>query len=182
MPIVVIDPGHGGSDPGAVANGLQEKTLTLEIARLVRDKLESRYIVDARLTRDADVYVGLSARADYANQLGASYFVSLHHNAGGGTGFESFVYPGTRNTETGRRQDVLHNRVADFFESYGFPDRGKKEANFTVVRETAMPAVLLENLFLDTQADADALKDQSFLNALADAVTTGIADALSLSS
>ncbi|RWZ54776.1 N-acetylmuramoyl-L-alanine amidase [Halobacillus fulvus] len=180
MPIVMIDPGHGGNDPGAVANGLQEKDLTLEIGLLVQQFLEERYVVDARLTRESDVYAGLSQRADTANALGAGYFVSLHHNAGGGTGFESFVYPGTRETETGRRQDVLHDELARFFAGYGLSDRGKKEANFAVLRETAMPAVLLENLFLDHPTDAAYLKDSNFIRSLADAITTGIARAMNL--
>lgn len=182
MPIVVIDPGHGGTDPGAVANGLQEKDLSLEIGLLVREKLESQYIVDARMTRETDTAVGLSSRASYANSIGADYFVSLHHNAGGGTGFESYVYPGTRNTETGRLQDVLHGEIADFFAGFGLLDRGKKEANFAVVRETMMPAILLEHLFLDRTTDANFLKDEEFMVSLADAITRGIAQALSLRS
>ncbi|NMH70668.1 N-acetylmuramoyl-L-alanine amidase [Bacillus sp. RO3] len=180
MPIIVLDPGHGGTDPGAVGNGLQEKNLTLDIGLKVQKVLEDNFVVDVRLTRETDVYVGLSERADVANGLGAAYFVSLHHNAGGGTGFESFIYPGSAVTETGRRQDVLHGEMMNFYSKYGLRDRGQKEANFAVLRETAMPAILLENLFMDSVNDTNLLKDPVFLTGLANATASGIAKALNL--
>lgn len=182
MPIIMLDPGHGGTDPGATGNNLQEKQLTLTIALKVQNLLEDQYIVDARLTRESDVYVGLSERADTANRLGADYFVSLHHNAGGGTGFESFIYPGTSATETGRRQDVMHAELMNFFSQYGIRDRGQKEANFAVLRETAMPAILLENLFIDSTADAQHLKEPQFIEGLSQAIASGIANTLNLQS
>ncbi|QHE63498.1 N-acetylmuramoyl-L-alanine amidase [Rossellomorea vietnamensis] len=180
MPIIVLDPGHGGTDPGASANGLQEKNLTLTIGLKVKQLLEAKYVVDVRLTRETDVLVGLSERADYANTLGASYFVSLHHNAGGGTGFESYIYPGTSSSETGRRQDVIHGEIMNFLSGYGVRDRGQKEANFAVLRETAMPAILLENLFIDTVNDANLLKNSNFITGLSNAIATGIGKALKL--
>ncbi len=180
MPIIILDPGHGGTDPGATGNGLQEKNLTLTIGLKVKQRLEANYIVDVRLTRESDNYVGLSERADYANGMGAAYFVSLHHNAGGGTGFESYIYPGTSSSETGRRQDVLHGEVMKFLSGYGLRDRGQKEENFAVLRETAMPAILLENLFIDTVNDANLLKNPTFITGLASAIATGIGKALNL--
>ncbi len=182
MPIIVLDPGHGGTDPGAIGNGLQEKDLTLDIGLKVQKVLEDNFIVAVRLTRETDVYAGLSERADYANGLGAAYFVSLHHNAGGGTGFESFIYPGSAASETGRRQDVLHGEMMNFYSTYGLRDRGQKEANFSVLRETAMPAILLENLFIDSVNDTNLLKDPIFLTGLANAIAAGIAKALNLES
>jgi N-acetylmuramoyl-L-alanine amidase len=180
MPIIVLDPGHGGTDPGAIGNGLQEKNLTLTIGLKVKQLLEANYIVDVRLTRETDVFIELSERADFANNLGASYFVSLHHNAGGGTGFESFIYPGTSSAETGRRQDVLHGEVMKFLTGFGLRDRGQKEANFAVLRETAMPAILLENLFIDSVNDTNLLKDPTFLTGISNAIASGIVKALNL--
>ncbi|MFI8687765.1 N-acetylmuramoyl-L-alanine amidase [Rossellomorea sp. NPDC077527] len=180
MPIIVLDPGHGGNDSGAAGNGLQEKNLTLTIGLKVKQLLEANYIVDVRLTRTSDVFVELSDRADFANDLGASYFVSLHHNAGGGTGFESYIYPGTSASETGRCQDVLHVEIMNFLSGYGLRDRGQKEANFSVLRETSMPAILLENLFIDTVNDANLLKDPTFITGLSNAIATGIGKALKL--
>ncbi|PFA68120.1 N-acetylmuramoyl-L-alanine amidase [Bacillus sp. AFS015802] len=180
MPIIVLDPGHGGTDPGAMGNGLQEKNLTLTIGMNVKQLLEADYNADVRLTRETDRYVGLSERADFANALGASYFVSLHHNAGGGTGFESYIYPGTSSSETGRRQDVMHGRIMDFLSGYGLRDRGQKEADFAVLRETSMPAILLENLFIDSVNDTNLLKDPTFITGLSHAIASGIGNALNL--
>ncbi|MCR8849950.1 N-acetylmuramoyl-L-alanine amidase [Rossellomorea sp. SC111] len=180
MPIIVLDPGHGGTDPGAMGNGLQEKNLTLTIGLKVKQLLEANYSVDVRLTRETDRYVGLSERADFANAPGALYFVSLHHNAGGGTGFESYIYPGTSSSETGRRQDIMHKEIMNFLSGYGLRDRGQKEANFAVLRETAMPAILLENLFIDSVNDANLLKDPTFITGLSNAIASGVGKALNL--
>ncbi|MEO7365153.1 MAG: N-acetylmuramoyl-L-alanine amidase [Sphingomicrobium sp.] len=79
-PIVVIDPGHGGRDPGAVSvsGGIAEKDLTLALARELRDRLVQRGRVRVALTRDKDVYLSLEQRASVARGLGASLFLSLH--------------------------------------------------------------------------------------------------------
>lgn len=178
MTIVVLDPGHGGSDPGAVGFGLQEKNLTLDIARKTRDALVS-YQVAVHLTRDSDVDLELSDRATFANKLGADYFLSIHINAGGGTGFESYVY--TYSGEATRAlRDVLHSRVGAFYSAAGFTDRGKKSANYAVLRLTDMPGALLENLFIDTRKDAASLAETSFRDGLAGAVAAALAQALSL--
>lgn len=79
---VVLDPGHGGSDPGALGpTGLTEASVTLDVARRVADRLATRYGVQVVLTRDRDVYVALEDRAAYANVTSADMFVSLHCNA-----------------------------------------------------------------------------------------------------
>lgn len=89
---IFIDPGHGGTDSGAAANGLLEKNITLQIALFLRDMLISEYDgVSVRLSRSIDQSVTLSQRTNAANSWGADYFVSIHINAGGGTGFESYV-------------------------------------------------------------------------------------------
>lgn len=87
-----LDPGHGGSDPGAVGNGIQEKDITLKIATKIRDFLLNEYSdVSILMSRTGDTYPTLSDRTNAANSWGANYFLSIHINAGGGTGFESFV-------------------------------------------------------------------------------------------
>lgn len=85
MAKIFIDPGHGGSDPGAVGNGIQEKDITLRIATMIRDMLVSEYEdVTVRMSRTSDETVSLSERSNAANAWGADYFVSVHVNAGGG--------------------------------------------------------------------------------------------------
>lgn len=175
---VVIDPGHGGKDPGAVGLGLQEKEVVLHLAQHVRRALGG-YEVDVLLTREADEWVSLDERARRANEADADLFVSLHCNAGGGQGFESYVHPAAPE-RTRAIREVLHRRVMAFLASYGIRDRGQKEANFAVLRKTKMPAVLLENLFLDHPRENALLREEAFRKDLAQAIAAGIAQALGL--
>jgi len=167
MKTLVIDAGHGGKDPGAVGPaGLQEKDVTLAVARLVRDMLHGA--VRVVLTRDGDEYLSLSRRASLANATTADLFLSIHCNAGGGTGFECFHAPGS--TGGRRASDAL---VAAYWAAW--PERinrGRKEARFTVLTKTRMPAALFELEFLDTQEEwlADPIHQERCAEALVDGV------------
>lgn len=174
----MLDPGHGGKDPGAVANGLQEKDLTLQLGLRIGELLMNRG-AEVRFTRAADVFVELSERARMANEAGVDYFLAVHINAGGGSGFESFTYPGAAG-ETERIRSVIHTHVAAVFTSAGMPDRGQKQANLAVLRETRMPAVLLEYGFIDHPRDSVLLRDPAFLERLAVATADGVAEAFGL--
>lgn len=177
---VFIDPGHGGSDSGAAANGLEEKNVNLDISLQLRDFLQSDHGVEVAMARDDDSTVDLYARAPMANDWGADLFVSVHANAGGGTGFESFRFTGAPQ-ETINYHNALHPAtLAGMHDIANVTDRGLKTANFVVLRDTAMPAVLTENLFVDTVADADLLKDPAFITATARGHANGIAAHLGL--
>ncbi|KYC82562.1 N-acetylmuramoyl-L-alanine amidase [Bacillus licheniformis] len=182
MKKVWLDAGHGGTDPGASGYGLKEKDVVLKIVKYAKSYLEANYKnVQVKLTRSTDVFYELSKRASMANQWGADLFVSVHANAGGGTGFETFRYPGTAG-KTLDLQKALHNEILTTMKAYGqIVDRGLKQANLAVVRETHMPAVLTENLFIDRKEDADRLKDSGFLKAVGEAHARGIAKYLGLS-
>ena len=174
---IVIDPGHGGKDSGAVSDGLREKDITLDIALKLRDKLAA--YADVSLTRGGDSFIALADRAAIANSIGAQCFISIHVNAGGGTGFESYIYTkGIRRSQ--ELQKTVHNEVAAFYNAQGLPDRGMKQANFAVLRMTNMPAVLLENLFIDTESDAAKLKDPAFRDKAAGAIANGVIKAFNL--
>ncbi|PCK21410.1 N-acetylmuramoyl-L-alanine amidase [Bacillus pumilus] len=174
---IFIDPGHGGTDSGAAANGLLEKNITLQIALYLRDMLISEYDgVSVRISRSIDQSVTLSQRTNAANSWGADYFVSIHINAGGGTGFESYVYPGVSAPTTTYR-NALHDEIV---RSVDFADRGKKTANFHVLRETSMSAILTENGFIDTATDANKLRNATFLQGIARAHATGLEKAFQL--
>ncbi|WP_179134124.1 N-acetylmuramoyl-L-alanine amidase [Halobacillus massiliensis] len=177
---IFIDPGHGGSDPGAIGNGLSEKNVTLNIALKTRDILNQEYEGHSvMLSRTTDQTLSLSTRTNMANNWGADYLVSIHINAGGGTGFESYTYNGSYSgkAETNRLRGIVHNAIVG---QTGFIDRGKKEANFHMVRQSAMPAVLTENGFIDNSSDAAALKSNAFLTDIARGHAEGIAAVLNL--
>ena len=174
---IFIDPGHGGNDPGAVANGLKEKDLTLKIAKKIQSLLSEYEGVSVKLSRTTDVYLSLSERADMANKWEADYFISVHINAGGGTGFESYIY-NKPSTKSVAYQNVIHPEIMKAIGNV--KDRGKKRANFAVVRETKMPAILTENLFIDNSSDAAKLKSDSFLSQIAFGHVQGLVKAFGL--
>ncbi|ATY85351.1 N-acetylmuramoyl-L-alanine amidase [Kyrpidia spormannii] len=178
--LVCLDPGHGGSDPGATYGTLYEKTLTLALALALGRRLVDTYSVDVMYTRQDDRFVGLSERARIANDARANFFLSIHINAGGGEGYEDYIYPGTEKGSTGRIRDVLHDYIAHFLQKLGVADRGKKEADFAVLRETVMDAVLLEVLFIDSAKDRALLVSPEFQDQFAAAAAAGLADALQL--
>lgn len=173
-----IDPGHGGNDPGAVGNGLKEKDLTLAIALETRRVLLTEYEgVQVKMSRDKDTTVSLKARTDAANAWKASFFLSIHINAGGGTGFESYRWVQKGSATTMNAQKHVH---AEVVKAMGLRDRGQKWANFHVLRESKMPAILTECGFIDHKTDAAKLKDAAFLKKLGRAHAVGIAKAFGL--
>ncbi|WP_284037475.1 N-acetylmuramoyl-L-alanine amidase [Neobacillus sp. 114] len=177
---IYFDPGHGGIDPGALGNGLREADLTLKIVQYAMTYLESYYYdFEQRATRTKDATVELTRRDDGANAWPADVFVSVHINAGGGTGFESYVYNGAGASSIAL-QNILHAEILAAMRQYGsITDRGKKRANFAVLRTTNMPSILTENLFIDSN-DGNRLKDEAFLKALGEAHARGVAKYLGL--
>ncbi|MBO1580066.1 N-acetylmuramoyl-L-alanine amidase [Bacillus sp. XF8] len=178
---LIIDAGHGGYDSGAVGNGLVEKNLTLQIARRVRDILLANYTINIKMIRDSDVFIALSERANIANSFGADFFISFHINSGGGTGFESYIYNGLSDSSSvAAKQQKMHAAVNPVLTKYGLRDRGAKKANYAVLRETAMDAILTETAFIDTTFDANLLKNPQFIEDLCQAYARGIAAILGL--
>lgn len=179
MKKIVLDPGHGGSDPGAVGY-VVEKDIALDVAMAVKERLLQYRGVAVRMTRTTDIRLGptttedLAARARIANRAGADVFLSIHCNAASppGTGFESFRYPGSAAGE--KLQAAIHRRIPGL----GIRDRGAKAGNLQVLRQTNMPAVLAECLFVNRVEDARLLKDSGFLKRMGTALADGVADYL----
>lgn len=178
---VFLDAGHGGKDPGAIGNGLKEKDLNLTIAKKVGEILTNEYEnVTVLYSRTIDKTLSLKERTDMANKANANYFFSIHVNAGGGTGYEDYVYNGKIQSTTEANRTTIHNEVVRVLNKYRIKNRGKKKANFHVLRETKCPAMLVETLFIDNVNDAKFLKNQNFINDISRAYATGIAKALGL--
>lgn len=174
---IFLDPGHGGQDPGAISNGLKEKDLVLDIAKRAQKKLKQYAGVEIKLSRTSDKFLSLSERAKLANNWGADYFLSLHTNAGGGKGYEDFIYNRTVSNATVANQNIMNIEVV---KETNFDNRGKKKANFAVLRLTNMPAILTENGFIDNAADAKNLKSSSFRDKIAQGHVNAIVKAFGL--
>jgi len=179
---LMINPGHGGKDSGAVYGEFNEKDFDLLFSLRLRDYLLSKYALDVVMTRTSDVTVSLKESVDMANNQNVDYFLSMHVNAGGGRGFESFIFDGGNVTpETAVHQDAIHKSVmAAIGTKYEVADRGEKKADFEVLRETKMEAVLLESLFIDNDEDLQLLTNDDFVQDLVVGIGEGVAQAFSL--
>ena len=151
---VFIDAGHGGTDPGAVGNGLNEKDVVLNIAKKLGALLNGRGI-SIKYSRTTDTYVSLEERARLANAWGADLFVSIHANSATSSvrGTECYTHP-TANTATKTLSGNVSRAIASKF---GISNRGHKEANFAVLRLSNMPAILVETAFISNSSDANLL-------------------------
>jgi N-acetylmuramoyl-L-alanine amidase len=168
---ICIDPGHGGSDPGAVSAGYYEKTINLAIG----NNMNSRFVADnasTKRTRSTDIYVSLQGRCDIANNWGASRFESTHCNAfslSSANGTETFCCPGCSSNSY-----TLRNRVNPELVSHmGTVNRGVKTASFTVLTNTTMPAILGEVAFITNSADRAKLINSTYQWAAATAYLHG---------
>ena len=151
---VFIDAGHGGTDPGAVGNGLKEKDIVLSIATKLGALLNGRGI-SIKYSRTTDTYLSLEERARLANAWGADLFVSIHANSATSSvrGTECYTHP-TANTATKTLSGNVSRAIANKF---GISNRGHKEANFAVLRLSNMPSILVETAFISNSSDANLL-------------------------
>jgi len=184
MVTVLLDPGHGGTDGGAGSAPYLEKTRNLEVASKVRDYLLANFTVNVIMSRTTDKTVSLDARTNLANQERVDYFLSIHHNSGtpSARGYEDFTYINISDTSTSDRiRNAIHTEVVNrVLGKYGLPNRGKKKANFHVVRESNMPSALLEIGFVTNASDQQLIANPAFYNDVAVAIGEGVAKGLNL--
>lgn len=151
MPKVFLSAGHGGTDPGAVAYGLKEKDVNLQILLACNDILV-RHGVTTVLSRTKDENDPVTQEVAEANKSGADIAVSFHTNAGGGNGSETFYY------STSTKGERLAKLCEKYATSVGQNSRGIKSGNHLhFVKTTKMPAVLCECAFIDNDKDNDAI-------------------------
>ena len=178
---IFIDPGHNhsGADTGATGNGLKEQDITYLVASKVKPILE-RCGIEVKLSRNAitdslannSVNASLSTRTRMANDWGADLFVSIHCNAGGGTGTETYSYQAGISSAYKLAQAVQKRMI----EMVGLPDRGVKTKSLYVLHYTNMPAILVETAFIDHKNDAAVLGSETGQQAFAEAIARGICD------
>ena len=211
---IVIDPGHGGKDPGAMAHGLKEKDITLKVARKAAVKLTGKYNYEVILTRSSDKSLPLEERTAIANTQKADLFVSIHVNAHPSKdvhGVETFYLNLATNSEAMRvaalenatsthnisdLQDILSDLMknskiqessilAEYVQNslisglrqnrYKTEDLGVKQAPFYVLIGAEMPAVLAEISFLSNKKEAELLRNEQYLDDIADQIAAGVA-------
>lgn len=211
---IVIDPGHGGKDPGAMAFGLKEKDIVLNVARRTAEVLEIKHDYEVLLTRESDTFLPLEERTAIANTKNADLFVSIHVNAHpqkSVKGVETFYLNLATNAEAMRvaarenatsthniseLQDILSDlmqnakikessQLAEFVQTslvtgleqhnYSPKDLGVRQAPFYVLIGAEMPAVLAEISFITNPKEAKLLKDDTYLQAIAEQIAAGVA-------
>lgn len=179
-PLIVIDAGHGGKDLGTHSSKhphYDEKTLTLITAKYLEYQL--RYLgYRTLLTRSADVFVPLKERAKIANEWEADAFISTHYNSAKNeraNGIEVFYYSSDQDKERSAKSQGLAKTVLDqLVEQLEVKSRGVKKEDFAVIRETKMPAILIEGGFLTNPDERKKLLTYRYIEQLAWAVANGV--------
>ena len=190
--VIVLDPGHGGYDGGANGNGVNEKDLTLKIAKYCKKYLEQQGNAKVYMTRNDDTYVSLAGRVDYAASVNANLFVSIHLNSGGGHGAEVYYPNSNYRSDIGSEGKTLAQSVQDELIALGIYSRGIKIRNsqdskypdgstqdyYAVIQRSkraGFPGIIIEHAFIDSTNDFSAfLNSDEKLERLGKADATGI--------
>ena len=200
--VVVLDPGHGGSDPGTSGFGLNEKDINLKIALYCRAELEKYYGVTVYMTRTTDNYVGLDERTTMAQNWGADVIVSIHANYSSNTsvsGVEIYYPNNNYNSSIGSQGSALASKIINQLAALGLNNRGTKirdAADYTypdgsradyysIIRNAKLkgfPGIIIEHAFLSNGNDVNNfLTSDAKLQQLGIADATGIAEYFGLS-
>ena len=173
--LIVLDPGHGGEDEGCSFDAVEEKTINLQLALVLKEKLEAMNF-QVYLTRDEDWKLGLEERVRLANELHADAFISIHQNScedEGASGIETYYY-GMAEGRSARLAKLVEQYAVLYTKAR---DRGAKAVdNLYVIRESNMPSCLVETGFLSNKQERELLQQEAYLEKL----TQGLADAVQL--
>lgn len=191
---IIIDPGHGGNDPGAIGKISREKNITMAIANELQNELKKRGF-QVSMTRTGDYTVSLDQRSAHANRVKAQLFISIHADAASpsvnGIGTFSLTPPGAPSYNTSKVESGVSKghfwAKNSLFLSYcvqknlagdikSAPNRGIKRARFAVLRNTNCPAVLIETGFISNPAEEKKLNTASYRKQLAKAIADGITE------
>ena len=174
MAKVFIGVGHGGSDPGAVANNVKEKDLNLSIALACRDMLEW-HGVSVKMSRTKDENDSISEEVAECNAYAPDLAVDIHNNAGGGDGGEVFYHHGGGKGKT-LAENILAEMVKVGQNSRGIKTRVNSQGKdyYAFIRNTSCPAVIVECAFVDNASDLKILASESQRKAMGEAIAKGI--------
>ncbi|MDF7823993.1 N-acetylmuramoyl-L-alanine amidase [Pontiellaceae bacterium B12227] len=193
--LVVLDPGHGGHEPGTISpSKIKEKDVVLDISHRVRKLLEAKGI-QVRMTRTGDTYPQLDARTTYAYKVGADLFISIHANAAGASsasGVETFVTAAAGYDssnfygQAGDKQPQRNNTYDALNSVLGFSihsnlvkmskrnDRGLRRARYSVIKKATCPSALVECGFLSNPAEESLLNTSSYRETVARGIANGV--------
>lgn len=180
MTKIVIDPGHGGKDPGAVGNGLQEKNITLAISKKVAELLKAQKL-NVILTRTIDKFIDLTPERTPKCDLS----ISIHVNAGGGQGLETWVSLFNQPAKSKQLGQAIQNNILKLvpFRNRGLKTRANSKNNadyLYMLRNAKGVPVLVECGFIDNAADANILKTPSNLTKIAEGIANGVQEYLGI--
>ncbi|MGI1822197.1 N-acetylmuramoyl-L-alanine amidase [Exiguobacterium sp. TRN 1102] len=175
--VIVLDPGHGGKDPGATNGSLYEKTIVLDVTKRVEAYLRSKYNYTVRLTRSTDVYLTLDQRVAAAKSLRGDLFVSVHVNAAGSSAAKGVeTYYSSRSAHSARSRVLASNIQSNLTgKMSGMSNRGVKTANYYVITYNTMPSALVELGFISSPTDLTYLRSNTSRQQMAEGVAEGIA-------
>ena len=171
---VFIGVGHGGSDPGAVANNTKEKDLNLSIALACRDELV-RHGVSVKMSRDKDEYDPIGEEVNECNAYGPDLAVDIHNNAGGGDGGEVF-YSHLGGKGKTLAENILAEIVKTGQNSRGIKTRVNSQGKdyYAFIRNTTCPATIVECCFIDNASDLQILSTEGKRKEMGVAIAKGI--------
>ena len=169
---IVIDPGLGGADPGAIGDYMYEKQATVDTAAIIAQKLES-VGANVILTRTGDESISLEERAYLSNSYGADLFISIHYDSTPegvyATGTTTYYYADSDNYVADLINDELSKNLP-------LPNNGSRFGNFLVLRENAQPAILLELGYMNNPDDVATFNTSHYQNLVADSILNALTD------
>lgn len=175
-PLIILDPGHGGTDEGAKVQTVLEKKIALTTAMLTKKQLEAlgyRVI----MTRSRDIFLTLPRRVAIANKSKAALFVSIHYNSSPNAtakGIEIYYYEAKGENRTRDSKKLANHILYQVLDQTEAHSRGVRRGNFYVVRETSMPAVLVEGGFMTNYDERFNLKNRKYLEKIAKGIAQGV--------
>ena len=171
--LIVIDPGHGGKDPGAIGNRYKEKDLNLELAYKIKEALINKgYVV--LMTRTTDTYIDLNERAAFANSYGADLLISVHHNSFSNTTSGVEVIYNSKTVNAAKSKEIATAVSANIASSVGLKDRGHKDQKLIVSSRANMPTILVEAGFISNPKEEAYVSQSSIQEKIAKSLANTI--------
>lgn len=174
--LIILDAGHGGYDLGCKAGSCHEKSMTLSTT-LMTQKILTEMGYRVLLTRSRDIFLTLKKRTEIANETKSKLFVSVHYNSAKNSdakGIEVFYYKSEDKWRSGSSKKLADSVLSALIAKTGANNRGVKNGNFFVIRETKMPAILIEGGFITHEDERALIKDSQYREKIAKGIAEGI--------